>query len=153
MAWPQSASYGGSGSGGSSLIQPAPVTVPSCRTSRHDGRMTTRAPAGLGPSGRALWRGILADYGLAPHERVILMQCCRVADRLDAIEAELGSADLVVTGSTGQPKSHPLLAEWRAQARGLGNLSPPRRISLPAQPVRRPPAPNPRVAAPSPFGS
>src|SRR5258706_11830823 len=152
MAWPQSASYGGSGSGGSSLIQPAPVTVPSCRTSRHDGRMTTRAPAGLGPSGRALWRGILADYGLAPHERVILMQCCRVADRLDAIEAELGSADLVVTGSTGQPKSHPLLAEWRAQARVLESLSRALSIPPPGGQGGPPPAPPPRRPAPPPRG-
>ena len=92
---------------------------------------TSRAPAGLGPSGRALWRGILADYGLAPHERAILMQCCRVTDRLDQIQAELAGADLVVTGSTGQPKAHPLLAEQRAQMRVLESLS--RALSIPLE--------------------
>jgi hypothetical protein len=88
-----------------------------------------RAPSGLGPSGRALWRGITTDYGLVPHEEAILLQCCRVADRLDQVEAELSVASLVVTGSTGQPRAHPLLAEWRAQARVLESLS--RALSIP----------------------
>ena len=63
--------------------------------------MTTRAPAGLGKSGRQLWREINRDYGLAAHEQAILVQCCRVVDRLDAIEHELSGAPLTVLGSTG----------------------------------------------------
>src|SRR5689334_8855754 len=98
----------------------------------HDVSMgTLRAPEGLGKSGRALWRGILAEYGLAPHELAILVQCCRVAARLDVIEDVLGAGPLVVEGSTGQPKCHPLLAEWRAQARVLESLS--RALSIPLE--------------------
>ena len=89
----------------------------------------------------------MADYGLAPHERAILMQCCRVADRLDQIEADLAGADLVVSGSTGQPRSHPLLAEWRAQARVLESLSRALSIPLPGETVGRRRSPTAREAA------
>lgn len=109
--------------------------------------MTTRARAGLGPSGRALWRGIHRDYGLASHEQAILVQCCRTVDRLDAIEAELGAASLVVEGSTGQPKAHPLLAEWRAHARVLESLSRALSIPLPGESVGRRRSPTAREAA------
>jgi hypothetical protein len=69
------------------------------------GRVGTRAPVGLGKAGRALWRQVSAEFGLAPHESAILVQVCRVIDRLDAIEAELAAGPLLVTGSTGQPRA------------------------------------------------
>jgi hypothetical protein len=109
--------------------------------------MTTRAPSGLGPSGRALWRQIHAEYGLAPHETVILVQCCRVADRLDAIEHELTGADLTVLGSVGQLKAHPLLAEQRAQMRVLESLSRALSIPLPNEEIGRRRSPTAREAA------
>src|SRR5882724_8683262 len=96
-----------------------------------------RAPSGLGASGRALWRDINAEFGLAAHERSILVQCCRVVDRLDAIEAELSDGPLLVTGSTGQPRANPLLAEWRMQARVLESLSRALSIPLPGEDVGR----------------
>ena len=82
-----------------------------------------RAPSGLGQAGRALWREVNREFGLAAHESAILVQVCRIVDRLDAIEAELAGAELTVPGSTGQPRAHPLLAEWRHQARVLESLS------------------------------
>jgi hypothetical protein len=107
-----------------------------------------RAPSGLGRSGRALWRDINAEYGLAPHERAILVQCCRVADRLDVIEDELGAADsLVVEGSKGQPKVHPLVAEQRAQMRVLESLSRALSIPLEGEDVGRRRSPSAREAA------
>ena len=115
--------------------------------------MTSRAPAGLGPSGRALWRGILTDYGLAPHERAILVQCCRCVDRLDAIEAELDGADLIVEGSVGQLKPHPLLGELRAQARLLEALSRALSIPLPGEDVGRRRSPTARDAARARWGT
>ena len=114
---------------------------------------TSRAPSGLGPSGRAFWRGIMADYGLAAHEQAILMQCCRVTDRLDAIEAELATADLVVTGSTGQPKAHPLLAEQRAQMRVLESLSRALSIPLPGEHIGRRRSPTARDNALARWGT
>ena len=104
-------------------------------------------PPGLGPSGRRLWREITAEYGLAPHEAVILVQCCRCADRLDAIEAELSGAALTVEGSQGQPVRHPLLSEWRMQARVLESLSRALSIPLPSEDVGRRRSPTARENA------
>jgi hypothetical protein len=107
-----------------------------------------RAPSGLGRAGRALWRGINAEFGLAPHEAAILLQCCRVVDRLDALELELREAgSLTVEGSTGQPKAHPLLAEQRAQMRVLESLSRALSIPLPSEEVGRRRSPSAREAA------
>lgn len=111
------------------------------------GCMSTRAPSGLGKSGRQLWRDIHAEYGLAPHESAILVQCCRVLDTLDRIQAELSGAELTVTGSTGQPRPHPLLAEWRHQARVLESLSRALSIPLPSEEVGRRRSPSAREAA------
>lgn len=106
-----------------------------------------RAPSGLGASGRALWREINRDYGLAAHEAAVLVQCCRVVDRLDQIEAELSGVPLTVEGSTGQPKAHPLLQEQRAQMRVLESLSRALSIPLPCEEVGRRRSPTAREAA------
>jgi hypothetical protein len=116
--------------------------------------MTRRAPAGLGVSGRVLWREINAQFGLAPHELAILVQCCRCADRLDSIETELAALpSLTVAGSTGQPRSHPLLAEWRAQARVLESLSRALSIPLPGESIGRRRSPTARDAALARWGT
>jgi hypothetical protein len=112
-----------------------------------DDGLVKRPPPGLGPSGRALWRGIMRDYGLAPHETAILVQCCRCVDRLDAIEAELADSPLTVEGSTRQPRAHPLLAEQRAQMRVLESLSRALSIPLPGEDVGRRRSPTAREAA------
>src|SRR5260221_9941701 len=96
-----------------------------------------RPPAGLGPSGRALWRETLSEYGLNPAESLMLTQLCRAADRLDAIETELSGADLTVEGSTGQPVAHPLLAEWRATARVAESLARSLALPMPGEEVGR----------------
>ncbi len=106
-----------------------------------------RCPPGLGKSGRALWRKVNAEFGLAAHESAILTQVCRIVDRLDAIEAELSGAALTVAGSTGQPRAHPLLAEWRMQARVLESLSRALSIPLPGEDVGRRRSPTAREAA------
>ena len=119
----------------------------------HHGSMAARrAPSGLGTAGRALWRAVNAEFGLAPHESAILVQCCRVVDRLDAIEAELAGAPLTVEGSTGQPRAHPLLAEWRMQARVLESLSRALSIPLPGEDVGRRRSPSAREAAVARWG-
>src|SRR5712691_8708269 len=113
----------------------------------HRDMSARRAPGGLGKGGRALWRDIMAEFGLSPHERAILTQCCRCVDRLDAIEAELSGAALTVAGSTGQPRAHPLLAEWRMQARVLESLSRALSIPLPNEDIGRRRSPSAREAA------
>jgi hypothetical protein len=114
----------------------------------HDGGVgARRAPSSLGQAGKRLWREVNADFGLAPHEAAILVQCCRVVDRLDVIEAQLVGVPLTVAGSTGQPKAHPLLAEWRMHARVLESLSRALSIPLPGEDVGRRRSPSAREAA------
>ena len=72
--------------------------------------MTSRSPAGLGPQGRRFWRSMMAEYRFSPAEVAILTRAAACLDRLAAIDAELAGADLVIEGSTGQPRSNPLLA-------------------------------------------
>ena len=109
--------------------------------------MGTRAPSGLGRSGRALWRQVNAEFGLAPHESAVLVQVCRLVDRLDQLEAELAGGPLTVLGSTGQPRAHPLLAEQRHQMRVLESLSRALSIPLPSEEVGRRRSPSAREAA------
>ena len=108
---------------------------------------TVRAPSGLGKAGRALWRDLMAEYGLNPVEAAILVQVCRCVDRLEAIEAELAGMPLVVAGSTGQPRCNPLLAEQRAQARVLESRCRALAIPLPGEDVGRRRSPSAREAA------
>jgi hypothetical protein len=51
---------------------------------------------------------------LTPAELANLAEACRTADELDRLEKAVRALpDLVVPGSTGQPKVHPLLEEVR----------------------------------------
>jgi hypothetical protein len=108
---------------------------------------TVRAPSGLGKAGRALWRDLMAEYGLNPVEAAILVQVCRCVDRLEAIEVELAGMPLVMAGSMGQPRCNPLLAEQRAQARVLESLCRALAIPLPSEDVGRRRSPSAREAA------
>jgi hypothetical protein len=112
-----------------------------------------RPPAGLGDSGRALWRQVHADYGLNPAETLMLTQLCRTADRLDRIEAELATADLVTEGSMGQLVGHPLLAEWRMQARVAESLARSLALPMPGEDVGRRRSPTARENAMARWGT
>ena len=46
-----------------------------------------RAPKGLGPRGRRLWRQVNGDSELDPGQVVILEEACRMADRLDELDS------------------------------------------------------------------
>jgi hypothetical protein len=71
-------------------------------------------PAGLEASGERLWTAVTTPYVLAPSELSILTEACRTSDELDRLETAVRELpELVVPGSTGQPKVHPLLEEVR----------------------------------------
>jgi hypothetical protein len=83
-----------------------------------DSRIVTRSEAGA-----RLYERVTDEYDLTAAEEEILFQACRVADRLERIDKELGSvASLVVNGSTGQQVAHPLLAAAAVQQRVLAAL-------------------------------
>ena len=88
-----------------------------------------KPPAGLQARGRALWRDVTDRYQLNPAEGLILHELCRTADILDALHSELVTAQLVVTGSTGQQRPNPLLAARNEAEKTLELLS--RRLALP----------------------
>lgn len=81
-----------------------------------------RAPSGLGKSGRALWRSIVADYSVRPDELRVLEDACRQADLVDALDAELRGQPSMVHGSRGQPVTSPLLREVRLHRIALAAL-------------------------------
>lgn len=48
---------------------------------------TERAPSGLAAKGRRLWRELTELHDFGPAERVIVEEACRIADRLDRLDA------------------------------------------------------------------
>lgn len=80
-----------------------------------------RPPAGLRKSGRALWRAVLRDYELDEHESATLLQACRIADHLDALQRLL-EAEGVMSESSQGVRVHPALVELRQQSIALARL-------------------------------
>lgn len=54
---------------------------------------TQRVPSGLGTKGRRLWRELCEIHEFEPAERVILEEACRIADRLDRLDAFLAGSE------------------------------------------------------------
>ena len=77
-----------------------------------------KAPTRLSAVGRRLWREVVADYTLRPDELVLLEKACRTADDSARLDTALLDAPMLVSGSMGQQRAHPLLHESR-QTRSL----------------------------------
>lgn len=73
------------------------------------------APAGLEKRGRKLWRDVSTAYVLRPDDLVLLETACKCVDLIARLDAELAGQPLMVVGSTGQSREHPLLGEQRLQ--------------------------------------
>src|SRR4051812_6573970 len=73
------------------------------------------APRALGKRGRGLWRDVVSGYELRTDELVLLENACRTVDLIDELEAGMAGQPLVVKGSMGQAREHPLLSETRQQ--------------------------------------
>ena len=78
-----------------------------------------------------LWRQVHEQYELDPVEATLLTELCRTVDRIDAIEAELADQPLMVEGSTGQPRVHPLLAASREHQKLADRLAASPGVSMP----------------------
>jgi phage terminase small subunit len=59
---------------------------------------------------------------LTPAEYQTLVELCRVADRLDALDRAIAEQGLIISGSRNQPKANPLLAELRETQRTMSRL-------------------------------
>ena len=89
---------------------------------------TRATPVGLGARGRKLWRELTADEP-GPAERLLIEEACRIADRLDKLDAQLrGDAEAwlrFVVDDTGAEVTITIdraLAEARQQAVALKAL-------------------------------
>lgn len=83
-----------------------------------------RPPSGLKSPGRRLWVAVVGKYVLTPGEIEMLGQAARTADELDRLERGVRALpELTTTGSTGQIRPHPLLAEVRAHRQLLERLT------------------------------
>lgn len=81
-------------------------------TAKHD------PPEGLGAKALVVWTEISEGYDLRIDELRVLEDACREIDLIERLEGELLHADLIVTGSMGQPVASPLVQELR-QHRGV----------------------------------
>ena len=94
---------------------------------------TIKPPQGLGPSGRALWRNVVADlaegWTLDQRERAILLTAAKQRDDLSKLEKVIENEGPMAQGSAGQPVCHPALTEARQGRLALGRLL--GQISLP----------------------
>ncbi|MCQ4120438.1 terminase [Rhodococcus tibetensis] len=104
----------------------------------------TRTPAGLRAAGKRLWSSTTDEFELAEHERGLLLQACRTADALDALQKVL-ERDGVLNESSQGTRVHPALPELRQQriafarlVAALGLESGVQEDSAPKQPRRAP---------------
>ena len=83
-----------------------------------------KPPTGLRAPGKQLWSAVAAKYVLTPAELTKLAGACRTKDELDRLEKAVRALpELTTTGSAGQIKPHPLLAEARAHRLLLERLT------------------------------
>jgi hypothetical protein len=97
------------------------------------GTQLPRAPAGLRPRGKALWREVHRDYMLDAVECELLTELCRVVDRCDQIQTELEGQPLMTSGSVGQPRVTPLLTALQNQQKLADRLASSLGVSMPNQ--------------------
>ena len=80
------------------------------------------APASLGPRGTALWAKVVGPCTLDPHEAEMLEHGCRLADRLDALDAAVTNDGVMVEGARGSKRLHPAIAEHRQATLALARV-------------------------------
>jgi phage terminase small subunit len=106
-----------------------------------------RPPDALRSSGRAFWRKITSVYDLSPAEVALLARACRTLDTLADIDRTLMREGLVVTGSTGQRRGHPLLGAMSELQRTLEVLIRGMALPMPDEDVGRRRSPQQTEAA------
>lgn len=78
-------------------------------------RAQPKPPSGLETAGRKLWRSVVSAYNLRPDELFVLESACACADLVAKLADGMKGQPLVVRGSMGQEREHPLLSEQRQQ--------------------------------------
>ena len=78
-----------------------------------------------------MWRQVQGKYVLDALETALLGELCRSVDVCDRIRRELAKSSLLVTGSTGQPRSNPLLQALDVQVKLVERLTSSLGLSMP----------------------
>lgn len=78
-------------------------------------------PDDLKTAGNDLWCGVSAGRTLNAANMVLLHNACRIADRLDALSAEIGGR-LTSENSLGTEVINPLISEHRQQFAALNTI-------------------------------
>lgn len=79
-------------------------------------------PKALKRAGRALWRDVIAVYGLTAAERRLLAGLCATLDVIGALDKTVAAEGVTTIGSKGQTLVHPALQEARHQRLAFGRL-------------------------------
>lgn len=109
-------------------------------------------PDGLGDAGATLWRDVMATYSLDPAEVALLGATARTLDELERVETALADAPMVVAGSMGQVKAHPLLAQVRAHRKIVESLVRTLALPLPGEATGHIRTPQARASANARWG-
>ena len=108
---------------------------------------TQRAPSGLGPAGRRLWRRLCADTIWRPDELEILTQAAHTADTISRLEETAERIPVIVPGSRKQATVNPLLQELRLSRQALAAFLSRLDVPEPADPDALTPSQRGRRAA------
>ena len=97
-------------------------------------------------AGRRLWSSVTDAYDLDEHERAVLVEACRTADALTALDAVVRAEGPLLDGPQGV-RAHPALVEARQQRVVLARLLAALRLPAGGEGDARPNARPPRRAA------
>jgi hypothetical protein len=80
-----------------------------------------KQPTDLGKSGKSLWAAVTGSFVLEAHHEIALASACRHSDMVSRLEVLLKDS-LTVTGSAGQVRLSPAVAELRQHRLALSKL-------------------------------
>jgi hypothetical protein len=80
------------------------------------------APKSLQTDGRRLWKAVTSAYELPPDELIVLESASACVDLVARLAKAMEGQPLVVKGSMGQEREHPLLSEQLQQRALLNRL-------------------------------
>src|SRR4051794_27718660 len=87
---------------------------------------SVKPPRGLGASGRALWRTVIADvpgdWQLDARDLAVLEAACRQADDVAELEAAVSRDGVMLEGAAGQRRLNGAVTELRQGRLALGRL-------------------------------
>lgn len=83
--------------------------------------MSVAVPEGLLKSGSELWVSVTSDRELDAASRLMLLNACRIVDRLDALDSEIGGR-LISYNQRGDEVINPLISEHRQQYATLAGI-------------------------------